>query len=113
MASNPFLVSGADPTTLHVTFLATAPTAAVARALADGDHRPDEFAIGKREVFLHCPDGYGKTKLTNTFFEKRLGVAATTRNWRTVQTLAASAHGSRTKGSLPNLSIKPEFLSEP
>lgn len=38
-------------------------------------------------VLLHCPYGYGKTKLNNNFFEKALGVTATTRNWRTVLAL--------------------------
>ena len=94
LASNPFLASGADPTKLHVTFLARAPTATAVRALGDVDRPPDEFVVTKREVFVHCPDGYGNTKLTNSFFEKRLGVAATTRNWRTVQTLTSLAKKS-------------------
>lgn len=38
-------------------------------------------------IYLYCPHGYGKTKLNNNFFEKALGVAATTRNWRTVLAL--------------------------
>ena len=113
MAANPLLKTGADPKTLHVTFLATAPTAATVRSLADVDRSPDQFTVGGREVYVHCPDGYGNTKLNNTFFEKRLGVAATTRNWRTVQTLAVLAKESGAKGSLPNLSIKPELPSEP
>ncbi len=78
------------------------PAASAVRALVDVDRSPDEFAVVGREVFVHCPNGYGTTKLNNTFFEKQLGVAATTRNWRTVQTLA-----TRAKGSLPNLSINP------
>jgi len=39
-------------------------------------------------VFLCLPHGYGRTKLNNGFFERRLGVAATTRSWRTVLALA-------------------------
>ena len=50
---------------------------------------PDEFRISGRLVYLHCPNGYGRTKLTNAFFERKLGVVATTRNLRTVTTLAA------------------------
>ncbi len=42
-----------------------------------------------REVYLHCPNGYGTTKINNTFFEKRLNTVATTRNWNTVNKLAA------------------------
>jgi uncharacterized protein (DUF1697 family) len=31
--------------------------------------------------------GYGKTRLSNAAIEKKLSVAATTRNWKTVNTL--------------------------
>jgi len=44
-----------------------------------------------QEVYLHCPNGYGRSKLTNAYFEKQLGVAATTRNWKTVTKLAVLA----------------------
>jgi uncharacterized protein (DUF1697 family) len=93
LASNPLLKKGTDPTKLHVTFLASAPAAAAVHALADLDRSPDQFAVVGKEVNVYCPNGYGNTKLNNTFFEKRLGVAATTRNWRTVQTLAALTNG--------------------
>jgi uncharacterized protein (DUF1697 family) len=93
---NPFLRSGADPKYLHVTFLA-APPAPDRRQLVDGsdpapdaDHPygDDRFELVGSEVFVHCPGGYGTTKLNNAFFERRAGVVATTRNWRTVTTLA-------------------------
>ena len=48
---------------------------------------PDELSIVGREVYLHCPHGYGRSKLNNAYLERRLGVAATTRNWNTVTTL--------------------------
>ena len=48
---------------------------------------PDELALVGREVYLHCPNGYGRTKLNNAFIERRLGLAATTRNWRTITAL--------------------------
>jgi uncharacterized protein (DUF1697 family) len=35
----------------------------------------------------------GRSKLTNAVLERRLGVAATMRNWRTVTTLADLAAG--------------------
>jgi len=38
-------------------------------------------------VYLYCPNGYGNTKLNNRYFERALGVQATTRNWRTVHAL--------------------------
>ena len=49
---------------------------------------PGESAVlAGQVVLLHCPHGYGRTKLNNGYFEKVLGVAATTRNWRTVLAL--------------------------
>jgi uncharacterized protein (DUF1697 family) len=94
VAANPFAKRSADPKTLHVTFLADKPDRERVQnipALMSGD---DEFTISGREVFLRCPNGYGRTKLNNTFFEKKLDVAATTRNWKTVQTLLELASAS-------------------
>ena len=88
---NPFLAAKRDPAVLHVTFLANKPSAARVRDLDAGAGDPDEFRIEGQEVYLHCPNGYGRTKLNNAFFEKKLGVVATTRNWKTVTTLAELA----------------------
>jgi uncharacterized protein (DUF1697 family) len=84
---NPFLDEPAiDPRALLVTFLSQEPSQS---ALDDIEPAPDDadqyrFSESKQEVYLHCPDGYGRTRLSNNFFEKKLGVAATTRNWNTV-----------------------------
>lgn len=75
----------------HVTFLASAPAAAAVSALDPSAYGGDEFAVRGREVYLRTPGGYGRTKLTNAFFERKLGVVATTRNWRTVSALAEMA----------------------
>lgn len=42
-------------------------------------------------IYLRLPHGYGRTKLDNGWFERKLGTAATTRNWRTVLALAEMA----------------------
>jgi uncharacterized protein (DUF1697 family) len=42
-------------------------------------------------IYLHCPNGYGKTKLSNTFLEKKLDVTATSRNLKTVVKLCELA----------------------
>jgi uncharacterized protein (DUF1697 family) len=91
VASNPFVKRGLDPKTLHVTFLADKPHRERVRGIGDAPRGDDEFTIVGREVFVYCPNGYGRTKINNTFFEKKLGVAATTRNWRTVETLVELA----------------------
>lgn len=92
LARNPFLSEkGIDPAGLYVTFLREAPTKAVLAALKAIDSGPDRLSHAGLEVYLHCPTGYGRSKLSNNVLEKALGVAATTRNWRTVTTLAAMA----------------------
>jgi len=89
--SNPLLAEGADPGFLHVTFLSAEPGADRVGGLDGRATGDDTFRLVGREVFLSCPGGYGNTKLTNALCERVLGVQATTRNWRTVERLAAMA----------------------
>lgn len=88
LASNPFLKEkGLDVTKLHVTFLKEAPEKSTVEALGRLKAGPDRFQWIEKEIYLHCPEGYGRTKLSNTAIEKVLGVRATTRNWNTVNKL--------------------------
>lgn len=81
--------SGAEASLFHCTFLFEPVSAAVFEALKLPT-APDERALLLgNAILLHCPHGYGKTKLNNAFFERALGVPATTRNWRTVLALQA------------------------
>ncbi len=91
VAANPFASGESDPLKLHVTFLADAPARERVRVLDTTLFEPDEFRVAGREVYLHTPNGYGRSKLSNAYFEKQLGVAATTRNWKTVTKLAELA----------------------
>ncbi len=85
--ANPFLAAGADPSTLHVVFLGSAPTRAAVAKL-DPDRSPgDEFAAAGAEAYLHCPNGFGRSKLGVDYFERVLGGPATIRNWKTVTRL--------------------------
>ncbi len=68
---------------LHITFLAEQPEKENIKATEVYDYAPDEFHISDKEVYVYCPNGYGNTKINNTFFEKKLKVGATTRNWKT------------------------------
>ena len=74
-----------------MTFLAEKPARAKVGKLDPALGKPDEFRVVGQTIYLHCPNGYGRTKLTNNYFEKQLGVAATTRNWKTVTKLAELA----------------------
>jgi uncharacterized protein (DUF1697 family) len=79
--SNPY---GAEA---YVTFLDGAADKQRVAAVDPVPFAPDEFTVKGHEVFLRCPNGYGRTKINNTFFERKLATKATTRNWKTVTTL--------------------------
>jgi len=93
VATNPFIGQEADFAKLHVTFLAVVPDESRVATFQVPAGQPDELALIGREVYLHCPNGYGRTKLNNTFIEKRLGVVGTTRNWNTVTRLRDMTEG--------------------
>src|SRR2546425_12168493 len=92
ISANPFLKEkNIDQSKLHVTFLSETPQADSLRELGKVPAGQDRFHTVHNEIYLHCPNGYGRTKLSNTMIEKTLSVAATTRNWRTSNTLLEMA----------------------
>jgi uncharacterized protein (DUF1697 family) len=91
-AANPFASEpGMDRTKLHVTFLFQPPDQAGLARLAAAVKGKDRCAVRSAVVYLHCPDGYGRSKLANAHLERLLGVPATTRNWNTVSELVRLA----------------------
>src|SRR5579872_3098385 len=85
---NPFLkISNIDHSKLHVTFLSDAPPKTAAGQLQPLATEPEQLRVIGREIYLYCPDGYGKTRLSNAAIEGKLSVGATTRNWTTTKAL--------------------------
>ncbi|MDX2474592.1 MAG: DUF1697 domain-containing protein [Candidatus Krumholzibacteria bacterium] len=74
----------AEGSRVAVVFLGDQPAASAVAKLAQHVHPPEKLVVMGREVYLHCPDGFGRTKLTNQMIEKKLGTVATARNWKTV-----------------------------
>jgi uncharacterized protein (DUF1697 family) len=89
---NPFLARGAEAEALHVMFLADLPAPGAVSALDANRSPPDEFAVIGREVYLRCPFGIGRSKLTNGYFDTKLTTTSTCRNWRTVLSLVELAN---------------------
>jgi uncharacterized protein (DUF1697 family) len=86
--NNPFIKYGIKETEkMYVTFLEDAPSKDLITALIPPKPTKDEFKILGKEIYLYCPGGYGETVLSNNFFEKKLKIGATTRNWRTINKL--------------------------
>ncbi len=86
---NPFLRAkgGASEEFLHVAFLANEPARSALATLDPRRSPPDEFEVRGREIYLRCPNGIARTKLTNAYFDARLATTSTLRNWRTVRKL--------------------------
>ncbi len=92
IAANPFghpsQALALDPTTLHVTF---ARDPLDAPELDPAGFAPEEWALVGRELYLHLPNGMGRSRLAETLDKehRRAGKVVTTRNWRTVRNVAA------------------------
>lgn len=78
--NNPFLKK--DAAFLHVTFLSAKPGTFDPKIIEDKKGNGEEISFSDDAVYLFCPNGYGVTKLSNSFLENKLKVTATTRNWK-------------------------------
>lgn len=83
--NNPFL----EKSTLHInrlfgTLLDNNPSEQNISRLKKLDFAPDSFIVSKDIIYTKYPNGIGKSKMTNTVFEKTLEVSSTTRNWKTI-----------------------------
>jgi uncharacterized protein (DUF1697 family) len=78
IANNPY------PTENHkivsFTFLSEVPKETTVAVNITND---DVYSVIDDMVYMYCPGGFGRTKLTNNLFEKKLKVTATSRNFRT------------------------------
>ncbi len=84
---NPHAGVATDPKRYQVTFLSEKPgkelIGRVERLAAEGE----KIAHAGRELYVWHPDGIGRSKLAELLAGRRLGVVATSRNWRTVEAL--------------------------
>jgi uncharacterized protein (DUF1697 family) len=92
-SENPFLRAGADVGMLHVAFLTSKPGTAQVDSLDADRSSPDEFELRGREIYLYCPNGIARTKLTNAYFDSKLATTSTVRNWKTVLKLVELSGG--------------------
>jgi uncharacterized protein (DUF1697 family) len=90
-AANPFLEREPVLARLHVVLLDRAPTPAEVARLEPDRSPGDSFSVAGREIYVHYPHGAGRSKLTLDYFEGRLDVVGTARNWNTLLKLRALA----------------------
>lgn len=91
LENNPFLQGTAPAETtaemLHVYLLAHRPAPEKVATLDAARSLPDTFVVQGSEIYLRMPNGMGRTKLTNAYFDSKLSTVSTARNWRTLQKL--------------------------
>ena len=86
--SNPYLKEDDfNPAKMAVIFLREPVTDFQSSKVSTVSYPPDKFQISGREIFIYCPNGFGRTKLYTNFFENKMGVTGTARNWKTISTI--------------------------
>lgn len=85
-----------NPKAIHAIFLADAPESDTADRIAEVERRAatkggrDQVRLVGRTVYLHTPDGFGRSELAALLLRgdgKSIGASATARNWATVTKL--------------------------
>lgn len=88
IASNPFDGEFESHKEMHVLFLREEMPDDKAGQLLEAAEPPERFAIVGREIYCHLPMSVANSLLGKSFIEKKLKVAVTARNWRTVEKLS-------------------------
>lgn len=76
-----------DPAKLHVSFLTGKADPLGVAGIDPAAFEPDRFVVDGSHIYLWFPDGAGRSKLATLPWRRRIGVAGTARNWRTVLTV--------------------------
>ncbi len=71
---------------VHVGFCVGEPNETALKTLLKRTGGREAFVIGKQVIYLHAPDGYGRSKFA-AGMERACGVPMTVRNWRTMESL--------------------------
>lgn len=88
LKNNPYLKKkDVDRSKLYLTFFTGDFDQKGLDKIKEGNYGTDEFIIKDNVIYLHLPNNYGTTKLNNNFFESKLKIVATTRNWKTMNEL--------------------------
>lgn len=86
--SNPFPQAESQPKTLHLYFLAEAPSQPAMQEIEQIRASEEQYVLSGRVFYLCAPKGIGRSKLAARV-DRLLGVPTTARNWRTVKKIDA------------------------
>jgi len=86
-ANNPFEGDYESHKEMHVLFLKEELPKEKTDQLLAAASETERFSVQGREIYCHLPMGIADSLLGKSFIEKKLKVAVTGRNWRTVEKL--------------------------
>jgi uncharacterized protein (DUF1697 family) len=81
---NPFVGEAHDIARVFYVSFQESPSEDKVQALLAQDFSPEKLHIDGMAGYMYIPHTYGRGKLSNNFLERKLGVAATTRNFNTL-----------------------------
>jgi len=85
IADNPFVVEAErDPSRLGVMYLKKTPPASGLAAIETAIRGPEIVRHVGKQLYVVYPDGIGRSRLTSSLIERKLGTLGTGRNWNTV-----------------------------
>lgn len=84
LEQNPFGEIADPPKNSSVSFLDRPPAADALDGITPAEFEPERFLLEGRELYLWLPAGQTESPLRKALTEKRLGAAATNRNWNTL-----------------------------
>lgn len=76
---------------MYFTFLAEEPTKENIKKLYTYSFDEEYYELIDKVIYFHCPNGAGRAKMSNNFFENKLRVMATSRNLNTTKKLLEMA----------------------
>ena len=85
--NSPYAAPGHDMSKVYIVFLKAPPSEEGKIRLSGVPVNNEEYVIHGREVYLYCPDGFGRARLNNNIVENKLRTVASTRNWKTLNKL--------------------------
>jgi uncharacterized protein (DUF1697 family) len=88
LAENPLRTIATDPSRLLVAFTQGTTALSAVAELSRSSWSPDVLAVGQHAAYLWCATGILESKLAQSL-NRRLGESVTTRNWATVEKVAA------------------------
>lgn len=92
-----------DPKKLYVALLQGEPERSIVDSLTTSSSSKDKFLVFNKEVYIYCEGGFGKTQYNNQYFEKKLGIVSTIRNWNTMEAMLQMGTEVKNKGNEPEV----------